>query len=111
MGKMQRNKGRRGETMAKTLLTERDWTVVDLSAGCNDADLLAICPETNITYLVEVKNQKLLKWEDWQRQAIEQGNKRKLPWMLMVKLPGYNSWIIARKNLQPSIWRGREATV
>ena len=104
MGKMQRSKGRRAETEFKHALSNRDWIVADLSAGCNDADLIATDP-AGTTYIVECKHHKLLKPDEWRRQAIEQARKHKRPWMLAYRVPGYAGlWIVERQSERPVIW-------
>jgi hypothetical protein len=107
VGKMQRNKGRLAESAVKRLLQDRDWTICDLSAGCNDADLLAIDPDGK-TWLVEVKNHKLMKVLDWRKQASEQAAKKKLPWMLVAKVPGSACWLVWRQGMQPIVFHEKE---
>jgi len=104
VGKMQRNKGRRAESEFKFELEDRDWVVADLSAGCNDADLIAEDP-VGRRYCIEVKHHKLLKPDDWRKQAREQAAKHKIPWMLAYRVPGYAGlWIVERQGERPAIW-------
>ena len=104
MSKMQRTKGRRAETAFKTELGNRDWSVIDISAGVNDADLVATDP-TGKTWLAEVKDHKLLNPAKWREQAREQARKRLMPWLLAYHIPGYGGlWVVERQGSRPVIW-------
>ena len=104
MSRMQRTKGRRAETAFKTELGNRDWSVIDISAGVNDADLVAIAPDGR-THLCEVKDHKLLDPCRWRKQAQEQAKKHRLPWLLAYHVPGYAGlWIVERQGERPVIW-------
>ena len=108
MGLMQRRKGRAAESAFKRLLLDRDWTIeADLSAGLKTADLLATSPEGRM-YLVEVKNHKSITLPYFEAQARRQAADTKRPWMLAVKVPGYDAWIVTRQD-EPKIqlWRGK----
>lgn len=101
---MSRNKGRRGEQEATHALTDRDWEIVELGAGRGQEDKI-VCDPNGQRWSLEVKNCKLLKWADWEKQAREQAKARKLPWMLMARLPGYaGTWIVARQGERPAVW-------
>ena len=104
MSRMQRDKGRRAETAFKTELGNRDWSVIDISAGVNDADLVATDP-TGKTWLAEVKDHKLLNPAKWREQAREQARKRRMPWLLAYHIPGYGGlWVVERQGARPVIW-------
>ena len=101
-GATSRRKGRAGETIAKALLTARDWVVDDLTSGLASGDLIATDAHHN-TYLVEVKN--TLSITTAQRaQAMRQGLSRRLKWMLMSKISGTNCWLVQRQAGRPVIW-------
>jgi len=101
-GKASRSKGRRGETAAKHLLTQRDWVVHDLSAGLASADLLAADPSGRI-WAVEVKATASITTAHRQ-QAMEQGRKAKLPWMLLSMIHGAGCWLVQRQGERPVVW-------
>ena len=86
MGKMQRTKGRRAQTEFKRMLTERDWGVIEPAGGMAVEDVIATSPQ-GVTYSVEVKHHEAIRLADFIKQAKEQAKKRKLPWMLAVRLP------------------------
>ena len=101
MGKSQRSKGRRGETQAKELLTDRDYTILaDTSAGVSQCDLLAQCPEGKV-WAVEVKNTKSINVSAHRKQAIAQSGK--LPWLLLCKIDGTSSWLVLRYGMT-AVW-------
>lgn len=103
-GKHSRSKGRRGESIVKTLLTDRDWHIcADLTAGISCADLLAYDP-TGKQYSVECKNQKILDPTKWRRQSREQAKEHRMAWMLVYHVPGTSSWIVERANKRPVVW-------
>lgn len=101
-GKSARVKGRRGESEAKNLLTERDWNVADLTAGLSTEDLLAIDPN-GITWAVEVKNTSNIMGIH-RLQAMEQAKSRKQRWMLMSHIHGTSSWLVQRQGFKPVVW-------
>jgi hypothetical protein len=104
VGKMQRNKGRRAESAFKLELGNRDWIVADLSAGCKDADLIATDPAGR-RWICEVKDHKLLKPDEWRKQAQTQAAKHKSPWLLAYHVPGYAGlWVVERQGERPVIW-------
>ena len=103
MGKSQRNKGKRGECAAKHLLTDRDYRVIDTSSGLATDDIVATAPNGN-QYSVEVKNQKTWNWTEFIKQTRMQANDRKLPWMLMTKIPDSKEWLVRFKDKQSQIW-------
>lgn len=103
-GKSARAKGRRGETAVKTLLTSRDWVVHDLSAGLASADLLASDIDGK-TWAVEVKATTSITTLH-RAQAMEQGKKARLPWMLVSSIAGTGCWLVQRQGHKPVVWFG-----
>ena len=103
MSKMQRNKGRRGQTAAANLLKDRDWEIIETSAGMKVEDIVATDPQGK-RWSIEVKNHKHIKVEEFRKQAIEQAKKRNIDWMLMVKIACTSSWLIWKKNEKPVVW-------
>lgn len=102
MGKAQRNKGRRGETAAKLLLQDRDFTILaDTSAGVSQCDLLAM-DELGTVFAVEVKNTNSINIPAYVKQSREQAGK--LNWMLMAKIAGTRYWLVMGKDRYPTTW-------
>lgn len=102
MSKAQRDKGSRGQTAAKHLLLDRDWTVISTTAGIKTEDIVATDPSGK-TWSVEVKNCVNIT-QAHKLQAMEQAAKRKLPWLLMNKIAGSTGWLIQRQGGYPVIW-------
>lgn len=109
-GKAARSKGRRGESAAKMLLTSRDWAVHDLTAGLATADLIAVDPHGK-TWCVEVKATSSIAVVAHRRQAMEQGKRARLPWMLMSMVQGTGVWLVQRQGFDPVIWKHACASV
>ena len=103
MGKKSRDKGRRGQREAILLLQNRDWTVLEGNSGKSTEDLWAV-DDNGRTWSIEVKNVKQPNFTDIKKQAITNANKNKLPWMIMIRIPGYKSWLIIQKGNKPKIW-------
>lgn len=103
MGKMSRDKGRRGQTEAAHLLKDRDWSIIETSSGKKCEDIVAESPEGK-RYSVEVKKHRVLNLGAFLTQAREQAAARKLDWMLIAHLSGTSSWLIMRKGEAPTIW-------
>lgn len=102
MGKSQRTKGRRGETICKQLLTDRDYQILaDTSAGVSQCDLLAM-DELGTVWAVECKNTKSVNIPAYRKQAREQAGK--LNWMLLAKIDGTSSWLVMGKDRNPVVW-------
>ena len=102
MSKSQRDKGARGATAAKHLLLDRDWVVDQITAGIKSEDMIATDPH-GIVWSVEVKNCVSITAAH-KKQAMDQANARKLPWMLMSHIHGTKFWLIQRRNTAPCIW-------
>lgn len=103
---MSRNKGARGQSEFKAMLLDRDWSVDNLSAGIQSADLIATDPQCR-TWCVEVKNVAGILLAH-KKQAMEQGRIRRLPWMLASKIAGSSSWLIQRKGELPQVWHDKK---
>lgn len=102
MGKAQRNKGRRGETAAKQLLQDRDYTILaDTSAGVSQADVIAM-DELGTVFAVEVKNTASINVAAYRKQAIAQAGR--MNWMLMCKIAGTNCWLVMGKHRNTTVW-------
>lgn len=104
MSKRSRTKGKVGERKARDLLTSRDWCIIANTAdGSECEDLVVKCPK-GIIYSVEVKNRKIISYAEVRKQAATNAAKSGLPWMLMCKIEGTDSWLIGRKNHKPTVW-------
>ena len=101
-GASSRRKGAKGQSVAADMLRSRDWAVDQITCGIAAADLIGTDADGK-TWAVEVKNCAAIL-PSHRKQAIEQGDKRRLPWMLMSKLAGTSSWIVQRKGARPVIW-------
>jgi hypothetical protein len=97
-----RRKGRAAESEAKNLLLDRDFIVDDLTCGIKSEDFIAEDTDGK-RYSVEVKNHKSINLEKFIKQAVVQGNHRKLPWLLMVRLHG-GGWLVKEKGGRWKIW-------
>ena len=108
-GRMSRNKGARGQGEFRAMLVERDWIVDQITAGVSAADLIAT-DSSGKTWAVEVKNCASII-PGHKKQAMEQGSKRRLPWLLANKIAGTSSWLVQRQGGVPQVWhaKGREA--
>lgn len=106
MGKASRSKGRRGQTIAKQLLRERDWQVDELAAGIASEDLIAT-DTAGRRYCVEVKNTAGV-YPQHVAQAKRQAASKRMAWMLMSKIAGTSSWLVQRQGENPSIWMERQ---
>ena len=108
-GKTSRSKGRRGETAAKRLLQDRDYTILaDTSAGIATDDLLAQ-DSNGAIWRVEVKYRKTIDPVRFAGQARFQiRQKRQLRWMVLAHIEGTSSWLVLRQGLHPAIWQEKE---
>ena len=102
MRKAQRDKGRRGQAEFGNLIRSRDWDVVDTSSGMACEDMVAKDAD-GVYWSIEVKNTVAITTAH-RAQAIAQGNKRKLPWLLASKIAGTSAWLIQRKGEKPVVW-------
>jgi hypothetical protein len=104
MSRSQRVKGRRGQTEFAAVLQSRDWMVIPITCGVLAEDIVATSPQGK-QYSVEVKWQKIIQIEAFTRQAREQANNRKLPWMLACRLQGHaGTWLVLRQDEAPVVW-------
>lgn len=108
-GKTSRNKGRRGETAAKRLLKDRDYTILaDTTAGLATDDLLAQ-DAGGALWSVEVKNQKIINPALFIGQARAQAGKKRGPrWMVLAHIHNTSSWLVLRQAERPTIWHEKE---
>ena len=75
-GKKTRDKGRRGESEAKRLLTEKDWEILaDTTAGLSTGDLIAQSPD-GLIYDVEVKNRVEIHVPHFVGQAMKSATRK-----------------------------------
>ena len=102
-----RAKGRRGQQEARALLTSRDWSVAELTAGNATEDFWACELTTGKTWAVEVKNCAHITVAH-RKQAMAQAAKSKLPWLLMSHIHGTSSWLVQRQGERPAVWHGDE---
>lgn len=105
-GKISRSKGRRGETTAKRLLQDRDYSILaDTTSGLATDDLLAQDTKGAI-WSVEVKNRKSISPALFIGQArLQASKKRGLRWMVLAHIEGTSSWLVLRQGLQPTVWQ------
>lgn len=107
-GTLSRNKGRRAETEAAHLLSERGFTIIELGPGRKTEDIVAELD--GVRYSCEVKNCALWKLVEWRRQAKAQARARKARWMLLCRVPGMRStFYVEAADRQPCVWRGNGA--
>ena len=108
-GKTSRNKGRRGETVSKRLLQDRDYTILaDTTAGLATDDLLAQ-DAGGALWSVEVKNQKIINPALFTEQARAQASKKHgLRWMVLAHIHNTSSWLVLKQGARPTIWHEKE---
>lgn len=104
-GRSNRRRGRETQCEAAKILTERDWSLIETSAGHAVEDIVATDPQGK-TWSVEVKNHKLINLAAFRKQAMEQAERRKLPWLLMAKIEGEaGAFLVLRKGDGATVWR------
>ena len=108
-GKTSRNKGRRGETVAKRLLQDRDYSILaDTTAGLATDDLL-VQDAVGALWSVEVKNQKIINPALFTEQARAQASKKRgLRWMVLAHIHNTSSWLVLKQGARPTIWHEKE---
>lgn len=105
-GSKSRDKGCRGEAEARAVLGEHDFAVIEQPRGRATCDCIA--HKDGTMYAVEVKYAEAITLAKWRKQAREQGKALKMPWLLMVRLPGHpRKFYVEGANVEPSVWRGR----
>lgn len=110
-GRSNRRRGRATQCEAAKVLTERDWQIIETASGMKNEDIIATDPNGQ-QWSVEVKNHKQIDLAKFRKQAIEQANARKLPWLLMCKIHGEaGAFLVQRKNDNATIWRRRNGMV
>ena len=103
-GKTSRSKGRRGETAAKRLLQDRDYSILaDTSAGLATDDLLAQ-DSSGAIWSVEVKYRKTIEPTKFAGQARFQVRNKKLRWMVLAHIEGTSGWLVLRQAMPPTVW-------
>jgi hypothetical protein len=107
MGKLSRTKGRQGQTEFSNMLKDRDYNVVDTSAGMTVEDCLAIDVD-GIMWACEVKKTALITPAHL-KQAMDQAKARKARWMLANHLAGTSSWLVRRQGMLPVVWHKKES--
>lgn len=105
MSKASRNKGRAGQLAARHLLQDRDWECHELNSGTSVADFVAT-DQDGKSWSVEVKNAVLMNIRAWRKQAVAQSGR--LPWMLVAKIDGTQSWLVLRQAERPVVWHGKD---
>lgn len=108
MGAMSRRKGAVGQGEFAAMLRDRDWVVDQLTAGLSTGDFIATDPQ-RVTWIVEVKKCASII-PAHKKQAIEQGKKRRLRWMLANHIQGSSSWLVRRQNKLPEVWHQKESS-
>lgn len=106
MTRANRDKGRRAECEAGKVLMERDWQIIKTSSGLKTEDIIATSPE-GVTHSVEVKNHKEIRIPYFLAQAKEQAKKRKMPYLLMIRIPATGNgpeWLVMRAGQKSVIW-------
>ena len=107
MGKMQRDKGRRGQKEFAEVLLERDWEILESSAGASAEDFLGVSPE-GVIFSIEVKHHRQIDLGKFIRQAREQAARRKnVEWMLACRLNGFPmTFLVLSSDGTKAIWCG-----
>jgi hypothetical protein len=104
-GKATRAKGRRGETAAKRLLADRDYTILaDTSAGLSTDDLVVMDAAGKV-WSVEVKNTVSINVKVNREQARK--NCGKNHWMLLCRIDQEGAWLVFRKGERVSVWHDK----
>lgn len=98
-----RRKGKAGECAVQHLLEDRDWTIDRTRCGVTTDDMIATDPQGR-AWSVECKRTKITDWPKFKAQAMSQAKARKLPWMLVVHIPGTSDYVILRQGQRCSLW-------
>lgn len=87
MGKMQMNKGNEGEVSFGFQLECRGWDVARTRNGVKGEDFFGTSPD-GTKFSIEVKNNKILKYEECLKQARDQAAQRtNCEYMLAWRVP------------------------
>lgn len=100
-GSRSRSRGKRGEVLARDLLTNRDWEVDDLTDGASCADFTAIDGD-GVAWSVEVKNTKAINVPAFLAQARKNAGRKR--WMLLAHIDGTSSFLVMRQGHRPTCW-------
>lgn len=108
MAGLSRRKGRRGETKAKHLLLDRNFTILaDTTAGISTDDLVAQ-DEAGAIWSVEVKNKRIITpVKDTGQARANAGRNR---WMLLAHIEGTSSWLVLRQAERPTVWHEKQSS-
>jgi len=106
MGRSERNKGKRGQSEALDVLTERGYAIAELSAGRACEDLYGMDPHGNAV-AIEVKNTAATRWAATRTQARDQARRRGCSWLVMHRVPGHPyTFVVEGADMRPVVWRG-----
>lgn len=104
-GKASRSRGKRGESEAREVLTERGYEVIDTIDGIGICDIIA--ERNGRRYHVEVKHCRNIELEKFEAQARRQSRGS---WLVMARLPGYPyCFLVTSAHGVPTVWRGNAA--
>ena len=96
-----RAKGRAGETKARHMWEDRDFTCEDMSGGRTSCDFLAIKDGT--IWAVEVKDRAIIDMRCFRAQA-RMNAKKGIKWAVAAHIPDTRAWIIERQGTFPVLW-------
>lgn len=106
MGMKERRKGRRGETAAKRLLADHDYTILaDTAAGIATDDLV-VQDDSGCVWSVEVKTRVIINPALFTAQARQQAGRTR--WMVLAHIHKTSSWLVMRKGMRPTVWHQKE---
>lgn len=106
-GLKSRRKGRRGETKAKHLLQDRNFTILaDTTAGISTDDLVAQ-DEAGAIWSVEVKTRRAIEPVKQSGQARTNAGRNR--WMLLAHIEGTSSWLVLRQAQRPAVWHEKQS--
>jgi hypothetical protein len=77
--------------------------VGELNGGTSCEDFIACDLNAGKSYSAEVKNTVAITVAH-RTQAMAQAKKRRLPWMLISRIAGTDSWLIQRQGERPVVW-------
>lgn len=100
-----RAKGRKGESDFARLLTDRDHTVIDTTAGKACCDIVSIDTQGRV-WAWEVKNRRIWSWTDFRNQARKQAT-GKTRWALALHIPNTSCWLVERQGERPVVWEAK----
>jgi hypothetical protein len=95
MSRSQRNKGLRGQNEARDVLEEREYRVVETSAGRACEDLFCLDPH-GWPVSVEVPHHAHTRWDASRAQARAQAKVRGARWLLVRRVPGHSHAFVVK---------------